>query len=266
VGCARLAIEDRTGGLCGAVVPLVHSVRREILRQHGRLIALLDALDDKNCAKAEANRRLLARRKSYRPKNNGKGRPAKPLQRVSQEDEARRQKYVAEITLLDEILSDKSDLSIISWLKAAHDLDQGDDAAARFRQRKIAQLLDQFGVKTVDLRTPRPWLEKDVRAYLYLARQRQVGRLAYFRRVAARTLAEQEREERERATLTILERLLSSHHVATPPDFLWHTDLLRQDVPPTSANQPCSASGWRDSVDGLVSELGARFVFLETAP
>jgi|SRR5579864_8815707 len=238
-------------------MPRTLLIHPELLRQRGRLVWLLETLDAKNCDKVMANARLLARRKSYVPKNNGKGRPAKKLKRFSQEDESRRVKYIAEIKLLDDILEGAPKHSLISWLKGATDPTPPVDQAARFRQAKIANLLKQFGGQGVDLGTPQPWSVPDVQAYLQVAKQRQADRLAYFRRVPVRTLGEQECEARERAGMLIIERLLGSQHVQTAAIFLSFVEFLRQDCPssPSTLTKPV----WSASLDALVAEMAQRF-------
>jgi hypothetical protein len=206
-----------------------------------------------------ANARLLARRKSYVPKNNGKGRPAKKLQRVSKEDEARREQYLAEIRLLDDILAGARGHSLVAWLQAALDPTAPVDQSARFRQAKIAKLLRQFGANAIDLRTPREWSRNDVRAFLQVAKQRQAARLDYFRRVPVHLRGEQECEARERAAMLILERLLCLHHVQTAADFLSYVEFMRLDGPPLAPNLTLTKRVWGESLDGLVSEMAKRF-------
>lgn len=240
-------------------MPPIPYIEPELLRQRGRLVWLLEKLDDKNLEKTEANARLMARRRSYVPKNNGKGRPAKAFRLFSKEDEARRVQYIAEIRLLDDVLERDRDCSAIAWLKAAFDPKAEDDPAARFRQAKIVKLLEQFSVRTVDLRTPRPWSANNVRAFLHVAKQRQVGRLDYFRRVPVRTAAEQACEARERAGMVILEWLIGSHHVETATNFLTYLEILRQDGPPPSSNHALTNQSWSGWLDVFVAEVAKRF-------
>jgi hypothetical protein len=253
-----VAIESAHRGILnGSPMPRDILIHPELLRQRGRLVWLLEKLDAKNCDKMEANARLLSRRKSYVPKNNGKGRPAKKLKRFSQEDEARRVKYITEIKLLDDILEGAPGHSLITWLKAATELTTPVDQAARFRQTKIANLLEQFGGKAIDLRTPQPWSANEVRTYLHVAKQRQADRLAYFRRVPVRTLGEQECEARETTAMLVIERLLGSHHVQTAADFMSFIEFLRQDRP--SSPSTLTKSVWSASLDALVAEMAKRF-------
>lgn len=240
-------------------MPPAYLVHPELLRQRGRLTSLLEQLDVKNCNKTEANARLLARRKSYVPKNNGKGRPAKKLKLLSKEDEARREQYVAEIRLLDDILAGAPGHSLIAWLQAAPEPATPVDQPTRFRQAKIIKLLRQFGASAIDLRTPRKWSRNDVRAFLQVAKQRQAARLDYFRRVPVRTRGEQECEERERAGMLILERLLCLQHVDTAEDFLSYVEFMRQDGPSSSPCGTLTKRVWSESLDALVSEIAKRF-------
>ena len=240
-------------------MPPTYPIRPELLRQRGRLVGLLEKLDAKNCDKAAANARLLARRKSYVPKNNGKGRPAKKLKLMSKDDEARRQQYVAEIRLLDDILAGAPDHSIVAWLQAALEPTAAVDQPTRFRQAKIAKLLRQFGADAIDLRTPREWSRNDVRAFLQVAKQRQAARLDYFRRVPVHLRGEQECEERERAAMLILERLLCLQHVQTAADFLSYVESMRLDGPPAAPNLTLTKRVWGESLDALVSQIAKRF-------
>ncbi|HJW41326.1 MAG TPA: hypothetical protein VJ476_08880 [Rhizomicrobium sp.] len=233
----------------------------ELRRQRAQRCTLLEALDEKNLAKVAANAQLLRGRKANVPKNNGKGRPAKPLKEISREDEARRLVYVTEIRLLDEILDNKSDLSVLEWLRAAHALEGAADAVSRIRKRKIAKLLDQFSEKPVNLRERQPWLETEVRGFLTIAHQRQTARVKRLAQLPVRTLGEQDCQDRERVYCSVLERILASHRLGSGFEFQSLVNFLKIDVAPlANLNAPENLGNvWRQAVDDIFGKLLQRF-------
>jgi len=238
-------------------------IQRELARQRGRVLDLLEALDVKNCNKQRQNTLLEKRRRYYTPKNNRRGRPAKTFKLPSKEDEARRIQYKAEIALLDEAIACETvDVgSLVDWLAVLRD-EKGEGEAWRARQRKIARLLAQFGEKPAKPPVAeRKWNHNEVRNYVALLRDRQMGRVKAFDRLAVSTVGEQDEEDAERAKLAALERFCTSHHLATAKLFRWRADLIRMDV--ICVGKPNDREVYREAwfhvVDEIVNTLISRY-------
>jgi hypothetical protein len=238
-------------------------IRRELARQRGCVVALLEALDVKNWKKQYQNAQLEKRRRYYTPKNNGRGRPAKKWQSVSKEDEARRVQYEAEIVLLDELIAcDASDTGkLVDWLTLLKD-EKGEGAAWRARQRKIGRLLAGFGEKPPKVPvTERKWNHNEVRDYLTLLRDRRRARVKAFDRLPVSTVGEQDKEDAERATLAVLERFCASHHLATADVFRLRAPLIRMEVHCVGKphHREAYRQAWFQAFDGFVETLTTRY-------
>lgn len=244
-------------------------VWRELNRQRGRLVDLLIQLNEKNFARQMANTRLLKRRKGYVPKNNGRGRPLKKLKGHSKEDESRREKYLAEIGLIDQLLDHPIDNvpAILEWLAAAKKkavAERNGNRTVSDRERKIDRLIAQFGPPSAP-QLPPPglveWNERDVRLSLRIARRMQRARVTAVENRPIRTVAEQDRHDRERARLAVLERFLSSNHLTSAGLFKVRAGFIRDDCPvPTDAHdhdhyRRC----WQEGANALREQLSREF-------
>jgi len=252
-------------------------MKQELSRQRGRLVHLLELLDEKNFEKVLANMRLFERRRNYIPKNNGKGRPPLKFKEPSQEDEARREQYVAEIRLFDELLREFHSVEgALNWLQAAKEqatapsTAEGATGQSVYRGRKIDKLLNQFAARTPPTKPPpaegpRPWTEKEVREVLAIQRRLQAARVKAVHRLPIITLADQDVADAERARLDVLERFIGSSHLDTARLFVQRAGLIRDEVnnPSKNAFDPAHyVRCWRDGVDGLIDKLRLDFVML----
>lgn len=243
--------------------PSPFEIQRELAGQRGRVVDLLEALDVKNWDKQCQNTQLEKRRRYYTPKNNGRGRPAKTFKLPSKKDEARRIQYVAEIALLDGAIARETvDVgSLVDWLAVLRD-EKGEDAAWRPRQRKIRQLLAQFGEKPAKPPvTERKWNHNEVRNYVTLLRDRQMGWVKAFDRLSVSTVGEQDKEDAARAKLAVLERFSTSHHLATADLFRWRAHLIRMDVIYVGKphDRGVYREAWFNQVDEIVNTLISRY-------
>jgi hypothetical protein len=238
-------------------------IRRELARQRGRLIDLLDGLDDKDLGREYKNAALIKRRRYYQPKNNGRGRPAKKFQVASKEDEARRIQYIADIRLLDEAIAFAAlDCDALTdWLESLKQ-EGGEGEEWRARERKIKKLLGQFGKKPAKApSTARKWSHNDVRNYVTILHDRQRGRVKAFERLPVVTVAEQDEEDREWAKLAVLERFCTSNHLVTAQVFQQRASIVRMEV--NRLRKPHDESVYRDAwfqaFDGFVTALTNRY-------
>ncbi|HEV2563387.1 MAG TPA: hypothetical protein VGT78_14720 [Rhizomicrobium sp.] len=244
---------------------------QELRRQRGRLVALVEKIDEKNLGKQIRDTKLLKRRKNRVLKNNGRGRPALKQDPPSQEDEARRLQYTAEIALLEEMLGSDFDSTddMLHWLserkKQGAELAQDDPAGWRIQDRKIDRLLGQFGMKPVSVSPGRkPWNKNLVRERITILRDFKRAQISVYARLPVRTLAEQDEQDRERASYAVLDRFCTSNHLETAEIFLRRAGLIRMDVvAPKDANDPeCYKAAWRKAVDSLIAELKSSFEML----
>lgn len=248
---------------------------RELQRQRGRLVELVEFIDEKNLEKMAANQRLRKWRRYYIPKNNGKGRPALKKSLPSREDEARRQQKMAEIAVIDKLLQlrPRSVEDALNWLQSVKDgadkglAAQSDKSRRKDVLRKVDKLLSQFGARKALASPPvydgpRPWCEMEVREVLQLDCKLQKARVRKAEGLPIKTLREQYRQDAERARLGVLERFLTSNHLAAAEAFLRHACRLQEEMePPQNANDKtdyvkCS----RDAIDDLVARLRLDFV------
>ncbi len=238
-------------------------IRRDLRRQRGLVVYLLDALDEKNLGKQQHNAALEKRRRYYQPKKNGRGRPARKLQLVSNEDEARRVQYVAEIALLDEAVefNPANADRFLDWLAILKD-EKGEDEDWRARQRKIERLMDQFRDKPMKaIATRRIWDPDDIHDYVTILHERQRGRVQIFAHLPVCTPAQQDEEDGERAELAALERLASSNHFATPDLFRSRAHMIRSDVVwcKDLHDRDVYRAAWFQAIDEIVGAVMDRF-------
>ncbi len=248
---------------------------RELLRQRGRLVELIEFIDEKNLEKLAANQHLRKWRRYYLPKNNGKGRPPLKESLPSKEDEARRRQKMAEIAVIDKLLQSKprSVEEALNWLQSMKDgADKGfgaldDNTIRKDILRKVDKLLNQFETRKEPAAAPlydgpRPWRENEVREALRLDSQLQKARVRRAEGLPIKTLRDQDRQDAERARLGLLERFLTSNHLGSAVAFLQHSHRLQEEMePPQSANDKAYyLTCWRTAMDALIARIGLDFV------
>jgi hypothetical protein len=219
----------------------------------------LDRLDEKTLARLKHNARLEERRRYYKPKANGRGRPAQMPKQESQEDQARRAQYMIEISLLNEALIQAADggEALLQWLS----LEREHSAGEKLRLRKIQALLEQFGGKKALIILPSEWKPENVYAYLSALRERQRARLTAFARLPIATLGQQDDEDRERAILAVLERFCTSQHASSRERICNAAKIIALDpiLPSKLHDKARYPMLWQDAVKGLVADLLGRF-------
>ena len=238
-------------------------IGRQLVCQRRRVVKLLVALDVKNWKKQCQNTQLEKRRRYYTPKNNGRGRPAKTFKRPSKEDEARRIQYKAEIALVDEAIACETvDVgSLVDWLAVLRD-EKGEGEAWRARQRKIERLLAKFGEKPAKTPvTERKWNPNEVRNYVTLLRDRQMGWVKAFDRLPVSTVGEQNNEDAARAKLAVLDRFCTSHHLATADAFRSSATVIRMEVNCVGKphHREAYRQAWFQAFDEFVQSLTTRY-------
>lgn len=251
----------------------IDNIRRELARQKGRLVDLLENIDAKNARKLTYKKQVDQRRKKRPLKNNGRGRPALKLKPPSREDEARRLQYTAQIALLDQVLSFDFDSveELPQWLDAAKKVDEGPAASEEerisrdHRNDMLGRLMRQLTYQPRQQLPPaalKPWAEADVYGFLRVLLHIQQGRLDAFARIPVRTLGEQDIHDRERARTFLLQRVVSSNCFTSARLFLQRANIIRVDVvlPNTGThNTQIYAAAWREAADQVVTRLKAEY-------
>lgn len=235
------------------------NITRELKRQRGMRLVLLERLDEKTLVRLKHNARLAERRRYYKPKANGRGRPAKMPKPESQEDLARRAQYMAEIALLNDALiqTAKGCEALLQWLR----LEREHSTENKWRLRKIDALLAQFGGKKALAVLPPDWEPENVYAYLFALRERQRTRLTAFERLPVTTLGQQEDEDRERAILAVLERFCSSQHASSRERIGSAAKIIALDpiFPAKLHDKTRYPMLWHDAVETFVADLFEKF-------
>jgi hypothetical protein len=237
----------------------------QLLNDRFQLLELIDAIDDKNRRKVEDAAAALRRSRK------GRGRPRKPRP-ISQEDQARRLQYQAELEVVYAALNPqalttpnelKKSLRILAAKKITYRQPSQLRAYRRYRDRKIERLLALLPGETQPLRrsASMPWKEELVRTYLFVLRGRhrfQVNELEIF----PRDTPEYRRQVDEaKARLAVVERFLSSDHLSTREVFLWRAPIIG-DVPDIPARVNSAADFrdyWKLTIVELIADLSSRY-------
>jgi len=241
---------------------------RTVLRRHrSRLVYLMENLEAKGERLAKANQKLLTRRRFYRAKNNGRGRPPKPLRTLSREDTERREIYQARLGVIDSALACPSTMALADWLRQQRLLRDAEDAIGARQIQKIDQLLAQLAGRIIRINWDRAWSDKSLREFLLISRQRQRGRLGYFADHPPRTARALEAADRERARFYVLSRFLD---IKLFPDFEYfvrRADLIRAEPQYFNAihNRDTYRQDWKRCVEALLDEAKTLFVVSERA-
>ena len=250
------------------------NLRQELKRQRGRLLWLVERIDEKNLRKQAFNKELLRQRKYYVPKNNGKGRPAHKFKHASKEDERRRIQYLAEISVLDWVLSrdliSEGDICLhlesLAERPLPSSLAEEERSAERSRTKKIKQLLTQFGSDDPasgkgSAISSKVWREERVRARLMVLRDSQQNDVRTFNRLPIRTLEDEYLHDCARAKLAVFDRFWESNHLFEAEAFFAAAKIIRDQVRRIEKihDHACYDKAWQDAVDALVADLAGRF-------
>ena len=237
----------------------------DLRRQLSWCRSLIERIDEKEKLLEQDKVRLECRRRRYKAKQNGLGRPLKLDPCLAKADVRARMVAQVEVEVIARVLRCPLKTVLVDWIDwlDQHWIDQHwSESTAEIARNKLRRLRRQFSRRTPSPNHGRVWNIKDGRAYLQVLALHQAMRLTPFSQRKAEATWDQALEDRERArwlavgTLHATPNLANLHRVAV------YGVLLRTDCQLNSSvhDQDAYRRAWPDHVDWLMTQINNTFV------
>ena len=241
----------------------------EIRRQLQWSVATIQRMDAEKQGMKKANGQLLARREYYAPKNNGKGRPPKPLQAMSDARRYRLARLRVEANLLQQLMPlfrAASDPRLALRVTLENISSTDESAVSQIRVEKLKSLLKQFRTIAQPLaHGALAWSESDVRHYFALLAKVQKTKRVAVSKIPLRIEAEKIEDDRQHAMTLLLDDIRHSNHLDSAKKFHRATEVWRHGPPNYKALVPERWSRtWQEVIDQLWYDL--KKIFAVPAP
>jgi hypothetical protein len=239
---------------------IIHEVKRQL--EWG--VATITRMQKEKLAVEEANRKLLARRQSYKAKNNGRGRPPKALEVFSRERAGRLAQLKVETKLLIELMPQLAKaidplLPLETRLKEIPSFAR--DGVAWTQSEKLKGLLSQFRQRPSPLaKASLPWREQDVRHYFVLLAKVQKAKICALSKMTLQTPAEKLEDDRHHAVAQLLGNILYSNHLESPDRLCRAIEVWRHGPPSFAAQiETRWQQTWQEAVVAIWQDLANTF-------
>jgi hypothetical protein len=232
----------------------------ELRRQLSWRLAMIEGLDAKETRFVEQQRRLEKRRQRYKAKNNGLGRPPKPVPTLSKSELRSRHVARVEAKILQHVLQCPPRIILIDWIDHLASHCAGiDEAIAR---KKLQSLRRQFSPQAPSPNASRAWDLEAGRAFLKTLYLHQLQRLSPFYKNPPKEAWDKALEDHERARMNVIASLFATSNLINLRHVVIHVVLLRSEPKPDKAIHDQQAYGlsWPNHVDWLQGHIKAAFV------